>query len=120
MLCLQLRDDIELAQGQNKPLASWYMICGQRCHLGGPAVPLAHFVRMVCRWLNIIHLKVRGKQAKGEGRERGQSEKDLLWEGDCAIRLPRSSSATDLAEGWGFSAPLTPFPKHGWDLGAVG
>lgn len=120
MLCLQLRGDIELAQGQNKPLPSWQMICRRRCRSGGPAVPLTHFVRMVCCWLNIINLKVRGKRAKGEDWERGESEEDLFWEGDCGIRLPRSSSATDLAEGWGFLAPPTPFPRHGWELGAVG
>lgn len=109
LLCLQLYGDIELAQGQNKPLPPWQMICRRRCRLGGPAVPLTYFVRMVCCWLNIIHLEGRGRRSKGEGGERGQSEEDLFWEGDGGIRFPRR-----------FLAPLTSFPKHGWELGAVG
>lgn len=50
---------------------------------------------------------MRGKRAKGEGWERGEFEEDLFWEGDGGIKLPRRSSATDLAEGWGFSGPPT-------------
>lgn len=64
---------------------------------GGPAVPLTHFVRMVCCWLNTINLKARGKRAKGEGWERGESEEDPFWARKGGIRLSRP-----LAEGWGF------------------
>lgn len=117
MLCLQLRGDIELAQGQNKPLPSWQMICRRRCRLGGPAVPLTHFVRMVCCWLNIINLKARGKRAKGEGWERGESEEDPSWEGKGGIRFSRRPhvharpQAHHLAEGCGFSAPPNALPE---------
>lgn len=127
MLCLQLHGDIELAQGQNKPLPSWQVICRLRCHLGGPAGPLTHFVRMVCCWLNTINLKGRRKQAKGEGWGRGESEEDPFWEGKGGIRLLRRApchahpQAHHLAGG--FSAQGTGGSRDavGWrrDLGSA-
>lgn len=75
LLCLQLRGDIELAQGQNKPLPSEPVICSRRGCSGGPAVPLTHFVWVVCCWLNSINLEVRGKWAKGEAGSRGGSKR---------------------------------------------